>query len=187
LTNGEVCIGSTGAACVPATITAGTGISVTNSAGGIQITATGGGSGGAPQTILASNFNNATTTAANITGLSYSIAANASQTLKCWLPYSNSTGTGGLQLSVSGPGSLASGLYELRYDATGEHNIGSNGIGAWPSSIGNSQVSGSNIQLGAEFYFQFTNGSTAGTLQLQAENMGTGTLTIWAGASCILQ
>jgi hypothetical protein len=186
LTNGEVCIGSTGAACVPATITAGSNITITNSAGGITIAASGGGGGGSQQ-ILASNYTNATTTASNISGMSWSIAANASQTLKCWLPYSNSTGTGGLQLSVSGPGSLAGGVYELRYDATGEHNIGSNGIGAWPSSIGNSDVSGSNIQLGAEFYFQFTNGSTAGTLQLQAENMGTGTLTIWAGASCILQ
>jgi hypothetical protein len=186
LTNGEVCIGSTGAACVPATITAGSNITITNSAGGITIAASGGGGGGSQQ-ILASNYTNATTTASNISGMSWSIAANASQTLKCWLPYSNSTGTGGLQLTVSGPGSVAGGVYELRYDATGEHNIGSNGIGAWPSSIGNSDVSGSNIQLGAEFYFQFTNGTTAGTLQLQAENMGTGTLTIWAGASCILQ
>jgi len=62
-----------------------------------------------------------------------------------------STGTGGLQLSISGPGTLAGGLYELRYDATGEHDIGSNGIGAWPSSIGNSDVSGSNIQLALNF------------------------------------
>ena len=162
---------------------------ITNSAGGIQISALGGGGGGA-QEILLSNYTNATTTASNVSGMSWSIAANASKTLRCWLPYSNSTGTGGLQLSISGPGTLVSGLYELRYDIDnpGTHNIGAATPGsAWPSSIGSTNVSNANVQFGADFYLQFNNGTTAGTLQLQAENNGTGTLTIYAGASCILQ
>ena len=40
LTNGEVCIGSNSAACVPATLTAGSNISITNAAGSITINAT---------------------------------------------------------------------------------------------------------------------------------------------------
>lgn len=43
LTNGQLLIGSTGADPVPATITAGAGITITNSAGGIQIDNTGAG------------------------------------------------------------------------------------------------------------------------------------------------
>lgn len=43
LTNGQLAIGSTGADPVAATITAGTGISVTNGAGSITVAATGGG------------------------------------------------------------------------------------------------------------------------------------------------
>ncbi|WPU63723.1 beta strand repeat-containing protein [Peredibacter starrii] len=43
LTNGQLLIGSTGATPVAATLTAGTGVSITNSAGGITINATGSG------------------------------------------------------------------------------------------------------------------------------------------------
>jgi hypothetical protein len=50
LTNGQVLVGSTGTAPVPATITAGTGINVTNGPGSITITNTGG-AGGA-QTLI---------------------------------------------------------------------------------------------------------------------------------------
>src|ERR1700733_7940345 len=45
-TNGQLPIGSTGADPVLATITAGSGITVTNSAGSITIAASGGGGGG---------------------------------------------------------------------------------------------------------------------------------------------
>ena len=45
LTNGQIVIGSTGSAPVAGTITAGTNVTVTNSAGGITIAASGGGSG----------------------------------------------------------------------------------------------------------------------------------------------
>ncbi|MCM2351457.1 MAG: hypothetical protein NDI69_15650 [Bacteriovoracaceae bacterium] len=41
LTNGQILIGSTGAAPIPATLTAGTGVTINNSAGGISISATG--------------------------------------------------------------------------------------------------------------------------------------------------
>ena len=44
LTNGQLLIGSTGAAPVAATLTAGTGVSITNGAGSITINSTGGGS-----------------------------------------------------------------------------------------------------------------------------------------------
>ena len=44
LTNGQLVIGSTGAAPAAATLTAGTGIAITNAAGGITISASGGGS-----------------------------------------------------------------------------------------------------------------------------------------------
>jgi hypothetical protein len=43
MTNGQILIGSTGVSPVVATITAGTGVSITNGAGSIQIDATGGG------------------------------------------------------------------------------------------------------------------------------------------------
>lgn len=46
-TNGQLIIGSTGAFPVAATITAGSGITVTNGAGSVTIAATGGGSGNA--------------------------------------------------------------------------------------------------------------------------------------------
>lgn len=43
LTNGQIMIGSTGASPVPATLTAGSGISISNTAGGVTISAGGGG------------------------------------------------------------------------------------------------------------------------------------------------
>jgi hypothetical protein len=48
LTNGQLLIGSTGAAAVPATLTAGSNVTITNAAGAITIASTGGGSSAGP-------------------------------------------------------------------------------------------------------------------------------------------
>lgn len=56
LTNGQLVIGSTGAAPQPATLTAGSGISITNAAGAITIAASGGGGGATYTTPTASTF-----------------------------------------------------------------------------------------------------------------------------------
>lgn len=75
LTNGQVLIGSTGADPVAATLTAGSNITITNGAGSIQISSSGG--GGillqAIQTTKTDTFSMSSTTFANVTGLSVSI------------------------------------------------------------------------------------------------------------------
>ncbi len=63
-TNGQVLIGSTGAAPVAATLTAGTGISITNSAGGISIAANSSGNAGP---VYATTISNSTTTSQMVT------------------------------------------------------------------------------------------------------------------------
>jgi len=118
LTDGQLVIGSTGVAPVAATLTAGTGVSITNAAGSITVAASGGGLTwtvvtGVSQTLAVNNgyiANNAGTVAFTlpttaavgsiiaITGINnntgWSIAQNAGQTIHLGI-VSSTTGVGG--------------------------------------------------------------------------------------------
>lgn len=73
LTNGQLLIGSTGTAASPSTLTAGTGISITNGAGSITIAATNAGSPGDISETSFSGANNVSSPA-NVTGFVFSNA-----------------------------------------------------------------------------------------------------------------
>lgn len=98
LTNGQIPIGSTGANPVMATITAGTGISVTNGAGSISIASTGASS---LNSYLAADFTNATTTLNN-TLLSVPLAASTKYGCTAQLFVTDSVAADGVKVDFGG-------------------------------------------------------------------------------------
>ena len=99
MTNGQLVIGDTSNARI-ATLTAGTGIAITNGAGSITIAA---GSGVTVVSPLTSPATTCSSSPANVTGLSFAVAANTTYTAQFYLNCSGSTG--GMKFSFTGPAS----------------------------------------------------------------------------------
>lgn len=118
LTNGQILIGSTGLDPVPGTITAGTNITITNTPGGITISASGD---------AGFSWNNITSTSANITVNSGFVANNSSLvtlTLPVISPFGSrigviGIGTGGFRISQNAGQNIISGTNSTTVGVTG--------------------------------------------------------------------
>ena len=137
------------------------------------------------RTILTSAYTNATTTASNVTGLSFSAAANTNYSWTCDLYFQGSAGTAGLDITVTGPASPTNVFYS--YDEESGVTSAHSGVAsAFATKIaGNASVTGTK-NLHARVTLGLINGANAGTVQLQGSATGAGTVTIQPGSFCRL-
>jgi hypothetical protein len=141
--------------------------------------------GSTVRTILTSAYANATTTASNVTGLSFSAAANTNYSWTCDLYFQGSAGTAGLDITVTGPASPTSVFYS--YDeGSGVTSANSGVASAFATKIAGSASVAATKNLHARVTLGLINGANAGTVQLQGSATGAGTVTIQPGSFCRL-
>lgn len=176
LTNGQLLIGSTGAAPVAATVTAGTGISVTNGAGSITIAASG--VGAITPARVSSQFDKTNATLAGITGLSWTLSGSTSYNYHIVLILSCSA-AGGAKVDLNGGTATATAINTtaLRTDgsAYGTTNTTSlsgtlvNGAAAFISLIIDGTIT---VNAGGTFIPQFAQNTASGTSSVLVGSYG---------------
>ena len=135
--------------------------------------------------LLAANYTNATTTPSTI--FSWNIAANTNYTLSCEMTYGVSATTDGLNLQLIGPASPTKvmaytfGSYNSTLIYAGPAFAASTNFGF--GTVAASSAANYPVHIGGSW----ANGSTAGTLSLQAYGVGSGTLTVNQNSWCVLQ
>ena len=158
-------------------------LSCGNTGGGLTVSSP---CGGGTSTMLTSAYTNATTTASNITGLSFSAAANVNYTMRCTLYYQGSAATAGLDITVTGPASPTSVFYSYDENATAT-SVQSSVASAFATKLtGNATVTATTNQRAA-VTIGLRNGANAGTVQLQGSATGAGTVTVQPGSFCLVQ
>jgi hypothetical protein len=136
--------------------------------------------------IVASAYTNATPTASNITGLSFTVSASRNYTAVCHLYYQGSANTAGLDITVTGPASPASVFYSYDED-TSVTGIRSSVASAFSTKLVGGLVIAATTNLHATVTIGLRNGANAGVVQVQASATGTGTVTVQAGSFCRVQ
>jgi hypothetical protein len=136
--------------------------------------------------ILTSAYTNATTTASNITGLSFTVSASRNYTAVCHLYYQGSARTAGLDVTVTGPASPTSVFYSYDGNATGSSLTNSVASAFGTKLTGNTTVMAT-TNLHATVTVGLRNGANAGTVQVQGSATGAGTVTLQAGSFCTVQ
>jgi hypothetical protein len=144
--------------------------------------------------VLTAAYTNATTTFSNVqdaTPHALGFAVNASQTMvvNCSIMYQASAVTDGLILQFTGPASPTAFEADMQYATTYATAI--NGASIAPVTALSTQfpttgvvVNAATTNYVAKVHATLINGANAGTLQLQAKGVGTGTLTIGIGSFC---
>jgi hypothetical protein len=144
---------------------------------------------GPQQGIVASDVSNATTTAANITGLTFGVTASTNYSLSCNLYYTSTSGAYP-KFGLNGPASptAVTGLIEQTNTTTASASsvnvIALNAYGVvapYTTTVGANATSYP-VHLEATF----RNGTTAGTLALQMASSTTTAVLAKAGSSCLL-
>jgi hypothetical protein len=174
--NGALDIGN-GTGFTRTTLTAGTNITITNSAGGISIAASGGGGSAATPTALGTVYGSMTTSGASpyLTALGYQ-AANANTSGA----YNVAVGTNALLVNTTGQQNVAIGYGAVDANTTGQYNvgIGQNALGSntsaqvntavgWNSAAANT-TGESNTALGAYSLYSNTTASNNTAVGYQA-------------------
>lgn len=135
--------------------------------------------------MLTSTYTNATTTASNITGLSFAVAASTNYTMTCDLFYQGSATTAGLDATITGPSTPTSVFYSYQASdtLTGIQDSVASAFGAKlvDGTITATTNFSSRVAMGLR------NGTNSGTVQVQGSATGAGTVTVQAGSFCRLQ
>lgn len=144
--------------------------------------------------VLTTAYTNATTTFSNVQdatphALGFAVNANETMVVRCKLLYQASATTDGLILQWTGPSSPTAFESDMQYATTYATAI--NGVFIAPVTALSTQlpttgvvVNAATTNYNAIVHATLVNGANAGTLQLQAKGVGTGTLTIGAGSFC---
>jgi len=141
---------------------------------------------GAVYKVATSNVTTSSTTAANVTGLTWSIAANQEMTFDCNLNTLN-TATSLLRFNVNGPASPTAVSVGYSYRSTAYATEVITGAGAFSATATSTSVTSSVLTTPILFNISGTikNGSTAGTVAVMASASTAGqTGTIYTGSSC---
>ncbi len=169
LSDGQLLIGSTGTSPVAATITGGTGISVTNGAGSITIASTASGS-------------NTTEYTTAQTDTVYSVpAAAAALILQIQGAGGGGGGSGTQNTNSSGGGGGGAGLYRcltvpINSTDTVLVTVGAGGAGGVVASIGTNGAAGgtSYVSINGKFIYAYGGGGGGGSGNTLAANAGSG-------------
>jgi hypothetical protein len=136
--------------------------------------------------VITSAYTNSTTTPSNVTGLSFTLAKNSTYFLNCALVY-KAASTGGLKILFTGPASPSLVTYSLTEGLSATTTGNTSTTGTVYSTVLGAAVTTATTDFPGEVTGVITTGSTAGTLQLQAQSAAAATLTIEAGSACTLQ
>jgi hypothetical protein len=147
-----------------------------------------------PQTAITSGsaYTNATTSFTSVVGgsgqtLSFSVEASTNYYMTCSILWSASAATAGPKFQITGPSSPTAVQYSVLQAVTATTD-GTAGAVAFSTSLnasGTTVVASTNEP--ASINMGLVNGSTAGTVTVQAAAQGTGTVTIQPGSYCTLQ
>ena len=139
-----------------------------------------------------SAYTNATTGFTSVVGssgqtLSFSVEASTNYVMNCQILWSASAATAGPKFQFTGPASPTAVQYSVTTGVTAT-TTGDAGATAFSTSLNASgaTVTASTL-IPSELSLGLVNGTTAGTVTLQAAAQGTGTLTIEPGSYCTLQ
>ncbi|HVH87680.1 MAG TPA: hypothetical protein VM912_13215, partial [Terriglobales bacterium] len=130
-------------------------------------------------------YTNATTTFSTLTNMSFPVVANHTYSMTCNLVFQGSATTAGPKFQVTGPASPTSVLLAVD-GGTGAAAYADAAVTAFSSSnavLGTLGAGTTNYV--AHVNLTVINGSTAGTVALQAASNGAGTLTVAAGSYCV--
>jgi hypothetical protein len=138
---------------------------------------------GAPA-VVSTTYSNATTTASNISGLAIPVVANQSYSIECNLAYQASGATAGLDVTITGPASptfVISEYVEFQLGAvTTPFEAHAN---AFSTKMTGAASVDTNFNL-AKVIILLSNGSNAGTVQIQGSATGAGTVTVYQNSWC---
>jgi hypothetical protein len=147
-----------------------------------------------PTVTLSGSYTNATTgftpvteTASSLHPWQFQVGIQQTLHVRCEIAYSVSATTDGIILEVTGPGTPTNitQLFNWWTSATASNSLALNGT-AYAVQIpttGVANATATTIFTG-QYIASITNGSTAGTVAVNAKGVGTGTLTIFAGSYC---
>jgi hypothetical protein len=116
---------------------------------------------------LSADRTSSVTTYADVTDLSFSVAASTNYEMECNILYQTAATTTGVGLSLNGPTSpsFVGGLFSTSSGTTGGST--SNAFGAYDSGGATTGVTAANTNTFGSFKGYFRNGANAGTLQLR--------------------
>jgi len=139
----------------------------------------------APQVefLTGSAYTNATTTFSNVTGLSLAVAASTNYKMTCHITWQGSAATTGPKYQFTGPASptaVAASALSMVTATT----VTQTSATAFSSSMPNAGTITTATNFTDLVTLAVLNGTTAGTVQLQAAANGAGTLTIQPGSYC---
>lgn len=148
-----------------------------------------------PQTLMIQGaaYTNATTGFTTVVGgsgpaLGFTVAASTPYAGSCYLVYSASAITAGPKIQFTGPASPTAVNYSAAIQITATPTYADS---AAASAFSTSQTAGTAVTastlLAVRINFSIINGTTAGTLTLQAASQGVGTLTLEPGSFCQMQ
>lgn len=135
---------------------------------------------------LTSTYTNATTTFSNVTGLALPVAASQSYHLTCRITWQGSAGTTGPKYQFTGPAAPTAVVVGMNSVVTATTVINASAV-AFSSAVANTGTVTTATNFTDDIDIAVINGTTAGTVQLQAAANGAGTLTIATGSYCIAQ
>ena len=165
-TNGQLLIGNTtGNTLTKSTLTAGSGISITNGAGSITITNTGAAS---DSTFTGSTVSLTTTSFTSLTGLSFYASANTTYRFRATVLFTAGT-VDGVVFGFNGPASPTNFAYSVLQAKENETDAWRYGSNVYDGSI---TVPNTDAKVGSNVAIIegiIRNGSTAGTLTLRAK------------------
>jgi hypothetical protein len=147
-----------------------------------------------PQTAIVSGtaYTNATTSFSSVVGgagqtLAFAVAASTNYIVNCQILWSASVATAGPKFQFTGPASPTAVQYSVTQavTATTDGTAGATSFSTSLNASGATVVATTNEP--AELSLGLVNGTTAGTVTLQAASQGTGTVTIQPGSYCVAQ
>lgn len=138
--------------------------------------------------VATSDFTTSSTSAANVTGLTWSISASQEMSFDCFLNTTN-TATSLLRFGVSGPASPTAVAVSYSYRSTAYGTEVINAAGAFTATATTAAVTASVLTTPILFHIRgiIKNGSNAGTVAVHATASTSGqTGTIRTGSRCIV-
>ncbi len=135
---------------------------------------------------LAADFTTASLTAVDITGLSFTIAANEIYSVEVYGTCSKATSAEGLKFAVDCPASAVISGVQEGGGATLAAPLVPSLISAI-DTLGTALATGVGVRVGFRLAFRVVNGANAGSIKIQAASVTANTATIYAGTYMVFR
>lgn len=136
--------------------------------------------------VSGSNVTSTSTSFADITGLTHTVAASTTYSFRCNLLYATAASTTALQVALNGPSTPTYWVMGLRYGLTSSTYFSDFQQNTDGYNTATNPGSGSTSGETVDVWGTFINGSNAGTLALRlASEVAASTVTIYIGSWCV--